>query len=121
MLSRKAVFASIVAVGFSFVPLIVLAGDMGTQLKGNDIVKALADHKIYAVGPDGKSWTGIYKSDGTAKWGDGSAGTWRVDGDKFCDHPAGDKEYCRTVYKVGNNQYQLMRPDGSKGALLTME
>jgi hypothetical protein len=121
MLSQKTVVTSIFAFGLLVAPILTRADDTGTQLKGADIVKALADHEIYAIGPDGKPWSGIYKSDGTAKWGDGSTGTWKVDGERFCDHPAGDKEYCRTVYKVGNHKYQLICPDGSKGALLTTE
>lgn len=119
MLSRRV--ALVLAIIVLVAPFAAMGDDMGVQLKGTDIVKALADHPISAVGPDGTTWTGIYKSDGTAKWGDGSTGTWRVDGERFCDHPAGDKEYCRTVYKMGDHKYQLIRPNGSKGALLTIE
>jgi len=99
----------------------VLADDMGQQLKGDEIIKALTNHQIHAVAPNGTTWSGLYKSDWTATWNSGKSGTWRVDGDKFCDFPAGDREYCRTVYKLENNKYQLYRPDGSKGAVLTTE
>jgi hypothetical protein len=102
-------------------PTHVQAEDVGPQLKGDEIVKAISDRQINAVNPKGNKWSAVFKSDGSVEYSNGTSGTWRVDGEKFCDHPKGDKEYCSSIFSLGENQYQLMRPDGSKGSILTAE
>jgi hypothetical protein len=119
MISRRATFRAFIAFGVALAPIVALADDMGIQLKGDAIGKALVGHEMIAVAPNGSTWSGIYRTDGTTTWSNGSSGTWRVDGDRFCNSSPGDnKEYCRIVYEVGNKKYQLVRPDGSKGAVL---
>jgi hypothetical protein len=119
MISRRAIFRAVIAFGVSLGPLDTLADDMGVQLKGDAIVKALVGHEMIAVAPNGSTWSGIYRTDGTTTWSNGSSGTWRLDGDRFCNSSLGDyKEYCRSVFQIGNKKYQLVRPDGSKGAVL---
>jgi hypothetical protein len=102
-------------------PTLVQAEDVGPQLKGDEIVKAVSDRQINAVNPKGNKWGAVFKSDGSVEYSDGTSGTWRVDGEKFCDYPKGDKEYCSTIFSLGDNRYQLMRPDGRKGSVLTVE
>ena len=100
---------------------LAMADDMGPQLKGDQIVKALVGVHLHGITPKGKLWGGVYKSDGTVTYDGGGTGTWRVDGDQFCDHASGDKEYCLTVYKLGDKKYQWMRSGGAKGSLVTVE
>ena len=113
----------LVALGLSFAwySPAAQAEDMGPQLIGDDIVKAIADRQVDAVSPKGNKWGAVYKSDGSVAYSSGEAGTWRVDGEKFCDFPDGDKEYCSTVFGLGGNKYQLLRADGSKGSVLTIK
>lgn len=95
--------------------------EIGQRLTGEEIIHAIADHQVNAVTSKGKTWSAVFKSDGSVEYGGGGKGTWRVDGDKFCDHPAGDKEYCGGgVTKLGD-KLLLLRPDGSKAAELTVK
>jgi hypothetical protein len=68
-------------------------------------------------------WSGVYNTDGTVKWDNGSSGTWRVDGDKYCDHPGrpGILSHDLQDWQIGDKKYQFYRPDGSKAAVLTIE
>jgi hypothetical protein len=97
------------------------AADLGAQLKGDDIVQAFVGHKLEGVSPKGEHWSALYNADGSANYGDGSTGKWHVKNALFCDQPAGGKEACRLVMKLGDKKYQMMREDGTKGSLITAE
>jgi hypothetical protein len=94
--------------------------DDGIQLSGEQIKQNIIGHKVNAVSPKGKKWSGIYLVDGTAEWDGGSTGTWRLDGDLFCDFPKDDKEYCSYIVKTGENAYHFFR-DGKKGSRFSLE
>lgn len=97
------------------------ADDIGPQLKGAEITNALVGPKLSGVSPKGLTWTAHYEADGTAQWGDGSSGKWRLNGDQFCDQPAGGEEVCVSVFKVGDKKYQFVRSGGKKGSEVTAE
>lgn len=97
----------------------ILADD-GVRLTGEEIKQIVIGHKVNAVSPKGKKWSGVYSADGTAEWSDGTTGTWRLDGDLFCDFPKGDKEYCSSIAKTGDNAYQFFR-SGKKGSTFSLE
>lgn len=96
------------------------ADDAGKQISGDAIVQALGGHKVDAVTLKGKTWSAEFKSDGTVAYGGGNSGTWRVDGDKFCDHPKNDDEYCGNILDMGGNKYQWVKPGATKGTVLTI-
>jgi hypothetical protein len=116
MMKRALILVAFAALG------IATAQADEVRMKGDEILQALSGKHVDAVNPKGKKWSADYKADGTVTYGGGGTGAWRVNGDQFCDFPKGDKEYCAAVVKAGDNQYQLMAPDGSKkGSLLTVE
>lgn len=118
---HEVTISSLVAAAVSFFPLMALADDAGSQLKGSQVVRALVGPKLHGVTPKGVEWGVVYKSDGTAVYDDGSKGTWSADGDKFCDHENGGQEICFTVYKLGDKKYQWIRANGNKGSVITAE
>jgi len=97
----------------------VMADDV--RLSGEEIKQIVIGHKMNAVSPKGKKWSAVYAADGTAEWSDGATGTWRLDGDLFCDFPKGDKEYCSNILKTGENAYHFQRGDGRKGSTFSLE
>ena len=113
--------AAVLAAALACGSTLAVADDPGVQLKGEQITSVFSGHKISGTTPAGKTFTGDYKADGTVEWSGGISGKWWVDGNQYCDQPANDKTYCRTIYKTGEKQYQFYRPDGSKGAALTLE
>ena len=104
--------AGIMAAGL--VGIAAWADDIGPQLKGDEIIKAL-------VGPTLTGVTAQYKADGSAQWGDGSAGKWRLNGDQFCDQPAGGQDVCVSVFKAGDRKYQFVPSGATKGSVVTAE
>src|SRR5262245_19311747 len=98
---RSIAFLPALAIAFGCIVTPVWAEDVGPQLAGDDIVKAIADRQINAVNPKGKKWSAVFKSDGSVEYSSGGGGTWRIDGEKFCDLPTGDKEYCSTMFSLG--------------------
>ena len=98
-----------------------MADEAETQLKSDEIVQALVGHKIDGLPPKGEHWTGICNADGTATYGDGSTGRLHVEDALFCDQPAGGKEACRLVMKLGENKYQMMREDDTKSSLVATQ
>jgi hypothetical protein len=97
------------------------ADDIGPQLKGDEIIKALVGPKLTGVSPKGQTWVAQYKADGTAQWGDGSSGKWRLKGDQFCDQPAGGQDVCVSVFKAGEKKYQFVPSGATNGSLVTAE
>ena len=97
------------------------ADDIGPQLKGAEIIKALVGPTLTGVSPKGQAWTAQYKADGSAQWGDGSAGKWRLNGDQFCDQPAGGQDVCVSVFKAGDRKYQFVPSGATKGSVVTAE
>ena len=65
------------------------------------------------------SGTATHRPDGTASvdWGSGNdTGTWRIVGDTLCQKwktAREGKEYCITIFKVGEGKYKYYNPDGS--------
>jgi hypothetical protein len=108
-------------VAAALVGIAAWADDMGPQLKGDEIITALVGPKLTGVSPKGQAWTARYKADGTAQWGDGSAGTWRLKGDQFCDQPAGGQDVCVSVFKAGDRQYRFVPSGATKGSVVTAE
>jgi hypothetical protein len=109
--------AAIVAAGL--VSVAAWADDIGPQLKGDEIIRALVGPKLTGVSPKGSIWVAHYKADGTAQWGDGSSGKWRLKGDQFSDQPAGGEDVCVSVFKAGDKKYQFVRVFGS-GELIAL-
>ena len=97
------------------------ADDIGPQLKGHEIISALVGPKLTGVSPKGQTWTAQYKADGTAQWGDGTSGKWRLKGDQFCDQPAGGQDVCVAVFKAGDGKYQFVPSGATKGSVVTAE
>ena len=97
---------------------IVQAADIGPALSAADIERILIGNKEWFVAPDGRTQGGIYNQDGSYLYGDGSGGTWRMDGDKFCDKPSGQPEDCGTFHRLSDKTYQFIRADGSKGFVI---
>lgn len=116
---RKAAVWLTVSIGLLTGPS--LADEAGKLIAGDAIVQALADHAVNAVTLKGKKWSAVFKSDGTVEYGSGGKGTWRVDGEKFCDHPSGDQEYCGNILSMGDSKYQWVKPGATKGTELTVE
>jgi len=115
----RRIFAGIVGAVLVALPAAFARAD--DTLHGDEIIQALVGHKINGVTAKGDKWSGIYKLDGTAEYSNGNTGTWRATTDLFCDHPKGDKEYCRKVVRIGDKKYQMLKEDGSKGGTLTTE
>jgi hypothetical protein len=109
------------AVTAAFFSIAVLADDMGPRLKADDIVKALVGPKLTGTSPKGAIWVAHYKADGTAQWGDGSSGKWRLNGDQFCDQPAGGADVCVSVFKAGDKKYRFVPSGGTEGSIVTAE
>lgn len=104
-----------------FVGMAARADDLGPPLNGDEIIKALVGPKLTGISPQGQTWSARYKADGTAQWGDGSAGTWRLKGDQFCDQPAGGQDVCVSVYKAGDGKYRFVPSGATKGSVVTAE
>ena len=111
--------AGIMAAGL--VSIAAWADDIGPQLKGDEIIKALVGPKLTGASPKGQTWTAQYKPDGTAQWGDGSSGKWRLKGNQFCDQPAGGQDVCVSVFKAGDKKYQFVPNGATKGSVVTAE
>jgi hypothetical protein len=104
-----------------FVGIAARADDIGPQLKGDEIIKALVGPKLTGISPKGQTWSAQYRADGTAQWGDGSDGTWRLKGDQFCDRPAGGQDVCVSVFKAGDGKFQFVPGGATKGSVVTAE
>ena len=111
--------AGIMAAGS--VSIAAWSDDIGSQLKGDEIIKALVGPKLTGVSPKGQAWIAQYKADGTAQWGDGSSGKWRLKGDQFCDQPAGGQDVCVSVFKAGDKKYQFVPSAATTGSVVTAE
>jgi hypothetical protein len=105
----------------SLILISVPAAALSVQLKAADITSTIIGQKIHGVTAKGAKWNGMYKTDGTMEYDKGKTGTWRLNGDMLCDTPKGDKEYCRGVSKIGDKKFQMMKEDGSKGGVITLE
>ena len=105
----------------AFVGIAAWADDIGPQLKGGEIIEALVGPKLTGISPKGKTWTAHYNADGTAQWGDGSSGKWRLKGDQFCDQPAGAQDVCVSVSKAGAKKYQFVPSGATTGSVVTAE
>jgi hypothetical protein len=121
MLIRGISVMAAVAVAFPLTMMAVHAKDSSVQLKGDEIVAAMTGHKVSGVTSKGDKWTAVYKADGTAEFSGGKTGTWMLKDDMFCDHPKGDQEYCRTVWKISAKKFQLRKENGAKGSTVTIE
>lgn len=70
--------------------------------------------------------TSIFRPDGSASvdWGSGNdTGSWHMEGDRFCAKwkvVRGGEEVCFAIYRKGDREYAMFRPDGSLHATLTM-
>jgi hypothetical protein len=94
------------------------AADPGAAMSGEDITKEIIGKKEWFISPEGEERAGIYNQDGSYVFRNGGGGTWRLDGNTFCEKPEGYAEICGTFHKVGDKSYQLIRSDGSKGVLI---
>jgi hypothetical protein len=121
MTKSMALLTTAVIMAAALVSIAAWADDIGPQLKGDEIIKALVGPKLTGVSPKGQTWIAQYKADGTAQWGDGSAGKWRLKGDQFCDQPAGGQDICVSVFKAGDKKYQFMPSGATKGSVVTAE
>ena len=107
------------AVMLAFAATQAAAAAPGQKLNETEIRAALVGHEVTGIPPKGKKWTALYADDGTVKYGDGKTGTWAIKGGQFCDFPKGDKEYCRTVVQLNDKKVQMVKPDGSKGSVVS--
>jgi hypothetical protein len=96
------------------------ADDLGAPLSADQIKQQLINKKEWFVGTDGKTWGGIYNQDGSYVYGSGNTGTWRLDGDRFCNKPDGGDENCGTIHQLDAKSYQFIRADGSKGVIIKL-
>jgi hypothetical protein len=108
---------SVIVFIYSSAPVVAMEG----QLNGTEITDTIVGHKIHGVTAKGAKWNGIYQANGTMQYDKGKTGTWRLNGDMICDTPKGDKEYCRSVVKISDKKFQMMKEDGSKGGTITSE
>jgi hypothetical protein len=113
-LSNVLIFSSLILIS---APVVA----KGVQLKGTEITNVIVGHKIHGVTAKGVKWIGMYKADGTMEYDKVQTGTWRLNGDMICDTPKDDKEYCRSVIKIGDKKFQLMKENGSMGGVITLE
>lgn len=105
----------------AFVGIAAGADDIGPQLKGGEIIRALVGPKVSGVSPKGQTWIAHYDADGTAQWGDGSSGKWRLKGDQFCDPPAGGQDVRVSAFKAGEKKYQIVPSGATTEAVVTAE
>jgi hypothetical protein len=109
-----------VAVALGLLGLILLVGrlasaqDAGPALSGSEIKQMIIGNIVWRVMPNGKNFGGIYNHDGSFVYGDGSTGTWRIDGNRFCAHEHGQAEVCGTFHKISEKKFEFIRSDGSK-------
>src|SRR5689334_6077421 len=75
------------------------AADLGA-MHGADIRRAIIGKKEWFISPEGQEQAGIYNQDGSYVFRNGGGGTWRIDGDIFCNKPDGGAETCGTFHKV---------------------
>ena len=93
------------------------ADNIGPPLSAAEINQMIIGNIVTGVMPDGATHRGIYNQDGSFSYGDGTTGTWRIDGDKFCATAAGSNEVCGTLHKLSDKKFEFIRPDGSKGII----
>jgi hypothetical protein len=97
------------------------ADDVGPPLSATEIKQMIIGNIVWRVMPNGRTYGGIYNQDGTFVYGDGSTGTWRIDGNNFCAEPHGSAEVCGTLHKLGEKKFEFMRADGSKSFVINVK
>ena len=105
---------------FGLLGLILLAGRValaenpGPPLSESEIKQMIIGNIVWRVMPNGRTFGGIYNQDGNFVYGDGSTGTWRIDGTNFCAQEHGQAEVCGTFHKLSEKKFEFIRSDGSK-------
>jgi hypothetical protein len=97
------------------------ADDVGPPLSATEIEQMIIGSIVWRVMPNGRTYGGVYNQDGTYVYGDGSTGTWRIEGNYFCAEPHGSAEVCGTLHKLGEKKFEFMRADGSKSFVINVK
>jgi hypothetical protein len=94
------------------------AEDPGPPLSAAVINQMIIGNIFWRTFPNGKTFGGIYNQDGSYGYGNGSGGTWRMEGNKFCFHEYGHDELCGTFHKLQETKFEFFSADGKPSFII---